>query len=88
MIKPLLKKIIGLFLIFIGGLLFIATYATLLQAVINYIKASTNEDFWYLIAFVVLVFFLTIIIIYMIRFGLKLIKRKAIPEDSIDDIGA
>lgn len=84
----ILKKIIGLFLIFIGGLLFIATYATLLQAVINYIKASTNEDFWYLIAFVVLVFFLTILIIYMIRFGLKLIKPKALPEDSIEDIGA
>jgi uncharacterized membrane protein len=83
-----LKKIIGLFLIFIGGLLFIATYGTLLNAVINYIKASTNEDFWYLIAFVVLVFFLTIIIIYIIRFGLKLIKRKATPEDSIDDIGS
>ncbi len=84
----LLRKIIGLFLIFIGGLLFIATYATLLRAIINYIKASTDEDFWYLIAFVVLVFFLTIIIIYMIRFGLKLIKRKAVPEDSIDDIGS
>ncbi|PIF34091.1 putative superfamily III holin-X [Flavobacterium sp. 9] len=84
----LIKKIIGLFLIFIGGLLFIVTYGTLLEAVISYIKASTNEDFWYLIAFIVLVFFLTIIIIYMIRFGLKLIKRKAIPEDSIDDIGS
>lgn len=84
----LLKKIIGLFLIFIGGLLFIVTYGTLLQAVINFIKASTNKDLWYLIAFVVLVFILTIVVIYMIRFGLKLIKPEAMPEDSIDDIGS
>jgi uncharacterized membrane protein YqhA len=43
----LLKKIIGL--IFIGGLLFIMTYGTLLKTVINYINASTNKDLWYLI---------------------------------------
>ncbi|OMQ13189.1 hypothetical protein BXU01_01530 [[Flexibacter] sp. ATCC 35103] len=83
-----LKKIIGLFVIFIGGILFIVTYGTLLQAVINYIKASTNKDLWYLITFVIIVFFLTVAIIYMIRFGLKLIKSQTVLEDSIDDIGS
>lgn len=82
-----LKKIIGLLVIFIGGISFIATYGTLLQAVINYIKASTNKDLHYLIAFTVIVFF-TINIIFMIRFGLKLIKSQAVLEDSIDDIGS
>ena len=33
------KKNIGLFLIFIGGLLFIMKYGTLLQAVITYNKS-------------------------------------------------
>ena len=84
----LLRKIIGLFLIFIGGLLFIVTYGTLLRAVINFIKASTNKDLWYLVAFVLIALVLTIVIIYMIRFGLKLIKPKAMPEDSIEDIGS
>lgn len=83
-----LKKIIGVLVIFIAGILFIATYGTLLQALINYIKALTNKDLHYLIAFAVIVFFLTIAIIYMIRFGLKLIKSQAVLEDSIDDIGS
>lgn len=83
-----LKKIIGLLVIFIGGILFMGTYGTLLQAVINYIKASTNKDLGYLIAYIGIVIFLTIVIIYMIRFGLKLIKPQAASEDSIDDIGS
>lgn len=84
----LLKKILGLLLIFIGGALFIIIYGTLLQAVINYIKAFTNKDLGYLITFIVIVFFLTIAIMYMIRFGLKLIKPKTVLEDSIDNIGS
>lgn len=84
----LIKKFAGLFLIFVAGLLFIAAYGILLSAVIDYIKASTNEDLWYLIAFIVIVFVLTIPLIYMIRFGLNLIKPKAISQDSIEDIGS
>lgn len=83
----LLKSIIGLFLIFSGGLLIIVTYGTLLQAAINFAKASTNKDLWNLVAFVVLAFLLTVVTVYIIRLGLKLIKSKALPEDSIHDIG-
>lgn len=83
----ILKKITGLFLLFIGGLFLFVAYGTLVEATINFIKASTDKDFWYLIIFAVIVIFLTIVTIYMIRFGLKLIKPKAIPEDSIDEIG-
>ncbi|KAF2507107.1 hypothetical protein EYY60_21610 [Flavobacterium zhairuonense] len=82
-----LKKIIGLFLLLVGALLLFVSYGTLIQALINFIKASSNKDLWYLIIFAVIVVFLTIPIIYMIRFGLKLLKPKALPEDSIEDIG-
>ncbi|MDQ6469689.1 hypothetical protein RB619_03455 [Flavobacterium sp. LHD-80] len=82
-----LKKIIGLFLLLISGLLLFVSYGTLFTAIKNFIKASTDKDFWYLIIFAVIVVFLTIGTIYMIRFGLKLLKPKAIPEETIDDIG-
>lgn len=83
----LLKKIIGLFLIFVSGLLLLVAYGTLLRATIDFIKASTNNELWYLIAFTIIVFILTVILIYTIRFGLKLIKGQTQPEDSIDEIG-
>lgn len=82
-----LKKNLGLFLLFIGGLLLFVSYGTLFTAIKNFIKASTNKDFWYLIILAVLVVFFTIGTIYMIRFGLRLLKPKALQEDSIDDIG-
>ncbi|TDP03355.1 hypothetical protein EV145_102519 [Flavobacterium sp. 245] len=51
-----LKKIIGLFLLIIAGLLLFVSYGTLFTAIKNFIKASTNQDFWYLIIFAVIVF--------------------------------
>ncbi|MRX68472.1 Putative Holin-X, holin superfamily III [Flavobacterium resistens] len=82
-----LKKITGLFLLLIGGLLLFVSYGTLFTAIKNFIKASTNKELWYLIIFAVIVVFLTIGTIYIMRFGLKLLKPKALPEDSIEDIG-
>jgi divalent metal cation (Fe/Co/Zn/Cd) transporter len=81
-----LKKISGLFLIFIAGLLLIVSFGTLIEAIINVIK--THKDLKYFICLVILVFLITSIMIYIIKLGLKLIKSKVIPEDSIDDIGS
>ncbi|WP_316634519.1 hypothetical protein [uncultured Flavobacterium sp.] len=84
----ILKKIAGCFLIFIAGLLSIVALATLIEAVINFIKSSMTKDLPYLVALFIMVFFLALIVIYIVKLGLKLIKPKAIPEDSIDDIGS
>jgi TRAP-type C4-dicarboxylate transport system permease small subunit len=84
----ILKKILGLFLILIAGLLSMITLGTLITAIKNVVKSPTHKDLPYLIAFIILVFFLALIVIYMIKLGLRLIKRETISEDSIEDIGS
>lgn len=86
----ILKKITGYFLILIAGLLSIGTFGTFFQVIIKSIveiKTSLAEGLGYLFGSLLMLILFVLITIFIMKLGLKLIKAKAIPEDSIDDIG-
>jgi hypothetical protein len=84
------KKIAGVVLLIVAAFMSIGT----LRALLNGITQSIREIHWssgygigYAMGSIIGIAILVFIIFKIVKFALKLIKKKPIPEDGIDDIG-
>lgn len=85
-----LRKIAGVLLLIFAGILTIATLATIPNGISESIKKIKESSIGIAFAFGTLVgiAIFGVLIYFSIKFGLKLIKKKNVEIDSIDDIGA
>ena len=86
-----LKKITGWFLFLFAGCLSLALLMSSLNAIVPTIsefKESTASGLGYLMGSLLVICVFALLIKYIAKLGLKMIKSKVIVEDSIDDIGA
>jgi|LakMenEpi03Aug12_release.lakeMendotaPanAssembly.Ray.scaffolds.fasta_scaffold2898151_1 hypothetical protein len=84
-----LRKIAGVLLLIIGGILLIGTLATIPNGISESIKKVKESSMGLAFAFGTLVgiAIFGILIFFSIKYGLKLIKKKSAEVDSIDEIG-
>lgn len=86
----ILKKIGGVCLMIAALLLSLATLATSFKTFfdcIREIKKNTAEGIGYTLGSLLMIVLLILLIRFMFKKSLKLIKGQAQPEDSIDEIG-
>ena len=85
----ILKKIVGIILMLFSALFFISALITFLKFIF---QANTNADAYnigYIIGHIIGFIAFVIISYLILKFGLKLVKKKVeeIKADSIDEIG-
>ncbi|MDR6762234.1 putative membrane protein [Flavobacterium sp. 2755] len=84
------RKIFGIFLIIIGSLLSLSLIVAILKALmqsIGVLGKSTYEGIGFLFGIFIMTVIFGIIIYFIFKYGFKLLKTKALPQDTIDDIG-
>jgi len=87
----LLKKLAGIFLLLFAALLSLATIVSAFNSIIEIkeeINESTSEGLGYAFGSILVTVLFAAIIFFMAKFGMKLIRRKAVEVGSIDEIGA
>ncbi len=87
----LLKKITGIFLVLLAGILSLVTLISAINATkesIEKIKESTSVGIGYAFGSLFGIIIIGVIIYFMFKMGLKLISKKKIEVESIDEIGA
>lgn len=86
----ILKKVIGVVLLLLGGLISFSTLINLLKEIIIMVQmkeALSAYHIGYTIGIIIGLVFVSVIAYYLIQFGLKLLERKKEKADTIDDIG-
>lgn len=86
----IVKKISGICLFLFAIILSFATLVAFLRAVLDSVKEfkiDVSGGIGYIFGSLIIIVLLIIIVRYMFKWSLKLIKTKAEPEDSIDQIG-
>ncbi|UUF12775.1 MULTISPECIES: hypothetical protein [Flavobacterium] len=84
------KKILGILLIIIGALLSLSLIVGILKALmqsIGVLGKSTYEGIGFLFGTFIMMVIFGIIIYFIFKYGFKFLKTKALPQDTIDDIG-
>jgi|GEM_PF-5269086 len=87
----LLKKLAGIFLLLFAALLSLATIVSAFNSIIDIkdeINKSTSEGLGYAFGSMLVTVLFVAIIFFMVKFGMKLIRRKTVEVESIDEIGA
>lgn len=86
----ILKIIGGILLLTAAAILSFATLVSFIKAIfdsIREIKEDLATGLGYAFGSAVVVFLMVLLIIFMTKKGLKLIRKKVEPQDSIDQIG-
>lgn len=86
----ILKKIAGILLIIGALILSLATLLSILRTIIdstNEIKKSVSGGIGYLLGCLIVITLLVFLIYFMVKKGIKFLKKESLPEESIDDIG-
>lgn len=87
----ILKKITGIFLLILAGILSLAALVSFINAItatIDTMGKSTSEGIGYAFGSLFGIVIIGIVIYFMIKIGLKLISKKKVEVESIDEIGA
>lgn len=86
----ILKKLAGILLLLFAGMLSLGTLMSLLNAITEIIKKSKESSVYtisYALGSLVGAAIIVVIIYFVSKLGLKLIKKKNIQVESIDEIG-
>jgi hypothetical protein len=86
----ILKKVIGIVLLLLGGLISFSTLINLLKEIIIMVQMKEELSAYhigYTIGIIIGLVFVSVIAYYLIKLGLKLLERKKEKADTIDDIG-
>jgi hypothetical protein len=86
----ILKKVIGVILLLLGGLISFSTLINLLKEIIIMVQMEEELSAYhigYTIGIIIGLVFVSVIVYYLIKLGLKLLERKKEKADTIDDIG-
>jgi hypothetical protein len=85
----MLKKLLGILLIILGGLFTLGVLSSIFTAIIVPRTKTGNVayDSGFAFGYWIFIVFLSVIIFFMFKVGLKLVKKKKINVESIDEIG-